>query len=892
MPKPTGSHLRPSVLAAREKLAEGREKLKSQHDRGSPGIQVCTYLTELLDGVLGDLYRAALNATDPQIAGMVAMVPVGGYGRRDVAPYSDVDLMLLHRPGVEQQITPFVRHFTQDIFDAGLQLGFSLRTPQQACALSATDATIFTSLVEARFLGGTESIFTAFERSFSRATRRRCAALIEMIVEARRAEQHQYGETVYLLEPNIKRSKGGLRDLHLLRWIGFARYQERDPEELMRSGRLLPQEQMKIRKAHDFLLRLRNELHFRAGRAQDVLSRDEQLRIAERFGYPGDSTLLPVERFLRDYIENTSELRYTVKHFVADAKARPTLMSLIRPILSHHVDGDFRVDPVHIAATRRGLEKVRNDLAQVLRLMDLANRYNNRIDHATWRAIREAMINRSDIAMTREAAERFLSLISQPGLLGDLLRRLHELRVLEKIIPPMAHARALMQFNAYHKYTVDEHSIRAVEAATQFLTVPGPLGDAYRGIKDKRILHLALLIHDLGKGYEEDHSEIGRRLAWEITAHLGMTPDDQAKVVFLVHKHLLMSHLAQRRNINDDEVVVQFAVEVGSPELLQMLYVMTCADLAAVGPEVLNSWKLDLFSRLYQRAREQLAGDASPSTAAEWLQQQRDSLRQLVAGAHDQTWWSQQIESLPASYLADSSPEQMAGELERLRCLPRNEAVAWGRYLEPRQAVEYTIGTYEQITPGIFHKLTGALTSKGLQILSAEIHTLAQNLVLDRFFVQDTDFSGEPPPHRVEDVVKALVASLRDESPKPPTFRRLWNQGASGMARSGPRLPTRVHVDNTTSDQFTILDIFAHDRMGLLYIITRTIFQLGLSVHVARIGTYLDQVVDVFYVTDQQGRKILDDRHLNHIREQLKIQVDAFIETGVIPDAQNGEASC
>ena len=347
-----------------------------------------------------------------------------------------------------------------------------------------------------------------------------------------------------------------------------------------------------------------------------------------------------------------------------------------------------------------------------------------------------------------------------------------------------------------------------------------------------------------------------------------------------------MSHLAQRRNINDDTVIAQFASEVGSPELLQMLYVLSCADYAAVGPDVLNNWKRDLLARLYRRTREQLAGDASPTASDEWLGEQRAELRRRAEQRPDAAGWSEQIESLPSSYLADGSPAEIVDELERLGRLPHHDAVAWGRYRADRKAVEYTVGTYEQITPGIFHKLTGALTSKGMQILSAEIHTLAHDLVLDRFHVQDMDFSGEPPPERLAEVASALVASLKSESGQEPVFRRLWVEETKRAAARATRLPTQVRIDNTTSDRFTILDIFAHDRMGLLYTITRTIFQLGLSVHVAKIGTYLDQVVDVFYVTDVRGAKIQDDRQLAFIRQRLMDEVDSFTLHGCPAAAQ------
>ncbi|MFV1965583.1 MAG: [protein-PII] uridylyltransferase [Pirellulaceae bacterium] len=866
----------------RQKLAQGRAQLREQHERGSPGIQVCTHLTDLIDHVLLDLYQDALEATGSGIESLIALSALGGYGRRDVAPYSDVDLMVLHRRGAEGEIGPFARLLTQEIVDAGFQLGFSLRTPSQACSLAMGDATIFTSLVEARFLTGSSPLFAKFTRSFRRAAQRRSSALIGRIEASRRDERRQYGETVYLLEPNVKRSRGGLRDLQLLRWIAFARYGECEPEGLVRSGLLSKDDQSKMRIAHEFLLRLRNELHFRAGKAQDLLDKEEQLRIAELFGYQGDSQMLPVERFLRDYIEHTNDVRYGVVHFLAGAKTRLTLTSVMRQVFSHQVEGDFRVTLADIGATRRGLEKVCTDLAEVMRLMDLANRYGIRIDHRTWMAIRESMIHRHDIGVSAEATDRFLSFISQPGQLGGLLRRLHELRVLEKMIPPMAHARGLMQFNEYHKYTIDEHSIRTVGQATGFLDDHGLLGDAYRGIKEKRVLHLALLLHDLGKGFAEDHSDVGRRLAVETAEHLGLGKRETETLRFLVHKHLLMSHMALRRDINDDGAVVQFAVEVGSPERLQMLFVLTCADLAAVGPGVLTNWKRDLLTRLYERTRQHLVGDVASTASAVWIQTRRKEIRDLVPVETDATWWDAQVEVLPRSYLEEAMPDQIIRELNRLKELAHDDAFAHGRYLPERNAVEYTVGTYEQITPGIFHKLTGALSSKGLQILSAEIHTLAHDMVLDRFYVHDMDYAGEPPAERAQQVVDSLVSALKEASGKPPTFRRVWAAESKRTSAAAPRLATQARVDNNTSERYTILDIFAHDRMGLLYTIAHAMFQMGLSVRVAKIGTYLDQVVDVFYVTDSQGKKIVEEARVTEMRQRITDAIEAFTDSSDI----------
>jgi [protein-PII] uridylyltransferase len=280
---------------------------------------------------------------------------------------------------------------------------------------------------------------------------------------------------------------------------------------------------------------------------------------------------------------------------------------------------------------------------------------------------------------------------------------------------------------------------------------------------------------------------------------------------------------------------------------------------------------------------QHLAGDSPAMNLPDYLAGQRQQALAIIARSdsaenprseEDVAWFERQLEALPASYLSTTSPAQVAEELQKLRALEPGDVIALGSYQADRGTVEYKIGTHETITPGVFHKLTGALTGRGLQILAAEIHTLADGLVFDRFYAIDPDFNGPPPPERIGEVTAALVASLCDH-PKPPTFRRVWKAGERRQTAL-PQLPTQVRVDNHTSDRFTILDIFAADRTGLLYTIARSLFEKGLSVGGAKIGTYLDQVVDVFYVTDQEGRKLLDEERLDAIRRQLLEEIDAF----------------
>lgn len=881
---PTTLRLHPAVVEAREKLAKGREKLRKQHDNGTPGVQVCAHFTDLLEGMVIDLFQAALSDLPPgereKVEPHFAVIAHSGFGRREMAPYSDLDVMLLTSLRSEEATLPVVRKFSQNLYDLGLDVGFSARTTSQAISMAMQDTTVLTSLSESRFVTGNAELFERFDNQFRWYVKRRWRKLLPGIETARRGERTEFGETVFLLEPNVKRSRGGLRDLQLVRWLGFCRFGESEPQLLQQAGHLLKDDLKKLRAARDFLLWLRNDLHFAAGKATDLLDKTEQLRLAERRAEAPEEGLLPVEQFMREYFQHTSNVREIVNHFAETCRPQFPLWWLLEPLLTHRFENDFRVGPNIIKLNKQGLSKIRGDLGEVLRLVDLANLYNKRIDHGTWRAIREAASKMPpadpDEPLREDIAKLFLSLLSQPARLGELLRRLHELRVLEQLIPGMSHARSLLQFNAYHRYTVDEHTLRAVEYLTKLMHDKGVPGEVYRGIKQKHVLHLAMLIHDLGKGYVEDHSEVGRRLAEQTGHRLGLSREETEAVMLLVHKHLRMSHLAQQHDISDDEVVVQFAVEVGSPELLQMLYVLTLADLAAVGPGVLNDWKKELLTELYQHTLRLLSSE-SPATAMTARRRARvDELISAAANSADFDWLRKQIESLPSSSLYAGSAAEVVSQLKRLRNLTPTDVVSWSHYSADRNVVEYAVGTYDQITPGIFHKLTGALTSQRQQILSAEINTLAEGLVLDRFYVQDRDFSGAPPESRREEVCRALELALTSAQNAEPTFKRTWQDRSQTTDSRAQHLPTRVSFDNNTAERFTIVAVFAYDRMGLLYTITRMLFELDLSVSIAKIGTHLDQVVDVFYVTDRSGKKILDEAKLEHIRAKMLAAIEAM----------------
>lgn len=872
--------LRAHVSAARRRLAEGYDQLKQRHRAGCPGVELCGLLTDLRDEALLGLFAAALEevagAAAEELRGEVALVAHGGYGRRDVAPHSDVDLMILHPPEAREQVVPLAERLLCDVFDAGLLLGHSLRTAREAIVLACRDPVVATSLIESRLLAGSEGLFSHFVEALRYRVRRQSPRLMAAIVQARLNERARYGETVYLLEPNIKRSRGALRELHFLRWIGFARYGTPEPGEL-RSMQVLCEEDLDaVERARAFLLRVRNEMHFHADKPADVIDRAEQVRIAERFGYQPDEGMFPVEHFMRDYFRHTAEISHIADRLVANARSRGRLTRLVTAVFGHHVKEELRAGPAGILATSRGLEQLRGDLTAIIRMADLANLYDKPIAPETWEGVRRE-VSRLPRRPSPEACRHFLSMLSRPARLGTLLFDLRDAGVLERFIPALAHARGLLQFNQYHQYTVDEHCLRAVGWATRLFLEMGPLGRAYRAIGPKHVLHLALLIHDLGKGFPADHCEVGGKIARETAERLGLTQRDAEALEFLVHHHLRMNHLAFHRDTGDEQLLLGFARTLGSAEMLHMLFVLTAADLAAVGPGVWDGWKAQILTDFYHRTAEYLAGESPATTFDRQLRKRRRLVGAELGFVEERPWFNRQLDALSAGYLTTTDPEQIAADLRLLYDLKPGQTSAAGRYLPETGTLQFTVATHEETTPGVFHKLTGALTSQGLQIRSAEINTLADGLVLDRFWVQDEDFQGEPPPERIARVNAALVDSLRAPGGQPPAFPRRWRVGRHRRVAVG-RWESRVSTDNGTSDRCTILDVFTHDRPRLLYTLARTLYELELSVWRAKIGTYGEQVVDVFYVTDRQGRKVEDSSRLAEIQRRLLEVIESLTE--------------
>ena len=920
----SAANLSPTALALRDRLALQKARLQSLRDQareryagGSPGLQVAALICAMTDKLILELFAGVLEPFPESarilMAQQTAIIAVGGTGRGELAPYSDVDLLFLHAPRCDERLIGCIAQAVRDCWDAGIKLGHSVRTPREALAAARDDPQFATALVESRLLWGDERLFQAFQSRFRRQVgRSHFPEFYRSVVAARQAERSQFGETERQLEPDVKRSPGGLRDIHLIRWIGFARYGTVDLDMLRLEGALSRDDEQALVAAQEFITRIRVDLHFAAGKAQEVLTREEQLRLTELHGVSATAGQRPVERFMQMYFRHSTALADISSRFV-DLHRPISLASRVGQILlSHRSNHIFRVNATEIDVVPRYREQVRSTLESLLNLHELAALYSVRVAPNLIEQIRQT-VPKLPATVSPAAAGIFLSILRSVGQVGRQLRDMYRTGLLEVVLPEMSHVRCLLQFNQYHSYTVDEHSLRAVEAAERLEGDAGPLGVAYRAIKHKELLHLAVLLHDLGKGYEEDHSEVGRKIAADVAARLGLPAHHAEMLDFLVHKHLLMAHLAFRRDLSDDEMLVRFSRDVGSPELLRMLFVLTAADMTAVGPSTWTNWKAELIADMFDRALQFLSGAPPRFREAERIHEIAAKVFALLEPAETQIAKKQGrgglsagriplagrngnetpagreprrrdelFDSLPLHYLTATPCEQIARDLVAIRQMADDEMIIRGNYEAATSTTEYRIITRDTVGSGLFSKITGALAAKGLEILSANICTSAKGIVIDSFHVHDGDHAGPVPEFRLREVEIAIADVLGGRT----TVEHLFQRHRRYLRAEPPRLfrePTRVVIDNDSSERFTIIDVFADDRRGLLYIIASALLEMGLSVSLAKIATHVDQVLDVFYVTNREGAKLPDEQRLQEIRTALGLRIEEFERHGFVP---------
>ena len=860
---------------ARTYLQAVKAELFAEHQQGASGTAIVRAYTAAMDHLITRLYEHAAAAYAARFARLdqrFAVVAQGGYGRAELNPGSDIDLLFLYPFKRE----PFVEYVSERIlytlWDTRLTVGNAVRNVRECVRLAAQDFKVKTALLDSRFLCGDQVLYRDFAAAMDRDVLKRGNDRFFAEKLAENAERHaRYGDSVYLLEPQLKEGEGGLRDLHTAMWLAKVKFKTNSLTELVQKSVITEREREEVEAARDFLFRVRNALHFLSGKHQDQLTFEFQERIAADLGFADTATVQGVEHFMRTYYLNAATVNRFADQIIERCveKRRPYFgfgrgrPRKIRPGVTIG-DGVLSLD---------GAAVLEHDPSNFLRIFGDAQRHDVRIAATTKRLLRAHLHLIEPHRDAPAMSEAFLEILRGKHRVYESLCDMHRAGVLGAYLPEFGALLCMVLHDLYHTYTVDEHSLRGIHElerlrAGEHKAIAPMLTQVMRDADRVEILFLGMLLHDIGKGHGGGHSERGARMVDAVAARLHLNTDDAAQLKFLVANHLHMSHLAQRRDIHDQRLVIEFARRVETLDNLKKLYLLTFADMRAVGPKIWNNWNDMLLSELFMSTLDVFEREAF---VEEDHAERAARVKQRIAAAAADTPGAAALhaflEDMPDRYFLGTAEDSILQHLRLVSALDGAPSLTEVRHHPERDFSEFTVLTRDR--PGLFSMITGVLLANGMNILGASINTSRTGLALDIFRISHGDLAETVQrPERWESVQQHLNAVLQGERDIEPLVAGAQRESIL-TKKFAPRVPTNVEVDNAVSDHFTVLDIYTQDRVGVLFAITSTLFHLGLSIHVAKITTNVDQVLDVFYVTDAGGRKIVDGDRLEHIRTEL-----------------------
>jgi len=864
MPSPTVPPAPPAVEEGDDKLGALKrllkvetERLRTRHRLGLGGREIAAGRSDLVDMVVKRACQLAAAEFTPLLAGddlQVAVVALGGYGRRELAPCSDVDLLFLRADRADEDIRALVEHALALLWDAGLTVGHSFRTVGECVAMARDDLHSRTAICEARLLAGSAALFARLIEQTDTdvfASARATEAFLGSL-RADLAERYaRYGSAVGHLEPQVKEGAGGLRDMHVVLWVAHARFGTRGLAALHEQGRITDRERKAILRAYDYLYRVRNEAHFTTGRKSDLLTLDLQPAVAASLGYRDRRGVLASEAFMRDYYEHASDLhRFTHGFLVRHAPAPPPRRRFGLALLRRRPRGPFEIrdGKLHSRAKdgppgpRRLLEAfaiAQNEGAELSEELKLETREGLRgID----RAFRNS----------RESGRAFMRFLEHKGRVGPALRAMHETGLLGRLVPEFERLTFLVQHDYYHRYTVDEHTLTAIDALDQVASGGDPSLERFRKVLDQveqpSTLYLGMLLHDIGKGHGSGHVRRGTRIAERVCPRLWLDAERTADVRFLVDAHLEMSQISQRRDLSEPGLVEAFARRVSTLDRLNTLFLLTYADHCAVGPGIWNEWKGTLLWDLYNRTRARL----TKGTAAE--DEEPDAAWEKAARELENEFKGSEVERhfalMPERYLRSTKGPDMARHFRLVRGLEEHALVAEWR--SDAHVSELVVAARDH--RGLFAQLAGTLTARGLDILSVDLYTREDGVALDVFKVREArEHSAVPAGRRsaIESALRAAVEGDTDVAAGVEKWRRGWRRRSKR-----PLMRPAVRFDSTASAESSVVEVRAEDEPGLAYRIASVLSAHGLNIGFAKIATEKSHALDVFYVTDAAGAKL------------------------------------
>jgi len=898
-------------------LADVRAHLEWIHRSSGSGRRVNEANSDLIDrmirrlfGLVEEIHLGRGNVVETGLA----VIAVGGYARREMSIHSDVDLLILYR----DRLTPFVEHVSERLqywlWDAGLTIGCATRTIEETVALGLEDVTVRTAVLTARFLCGDGEFFHDFADRIRDELLPDPAAFVVEQQELMRERQLQYGDSLFLLQPNVKEGVGTLRDYHTAYWVARGTQPSmRDVNDLLHFGLLTETEINEYRDALEFFWRTRNELHIRSKRANDQMSFELQEEVAEGLGYGSiseslgtasttdggggrvdgetladlrfqpDDPDLPVEKFMRDYYRHARAIK-SYSELVIDQCAQRVDPQAVGVSDRVEVEDGFEVvnDQLIIPHTAH----LREDPLRILRVFLIAQRHQLGLSRMAQRLVRENLpLLDETVRSSAEAGELFMQILESETRVMRTLMLMNEVGLLSQLMPEWAHIVCRWQHVIYHTYTVDVHSIFLVEELRRLWrgkygrALP-ELTELMQEVEDRGVLFLGCLLHDIGKGFGGDHSSKGVIRARPAIERLGLSKERAVRVLFIVQHHLLMSHLAQSRDLSDAKLILELAQICGDRTNLRNLYLATFADIRASSVEAWTDWKGGLLRELYERTAEMLETGAERQDQAVALlearvERRREGAREeLVRLGVGEGKIDSHFAELPRRYFLSHTPRQIARHAQLvLRFGERTRLVTANRDMKGG-FTEFILCTND--IHGLYSQVAGVLTACGLNILGSNVYTTTGGLALEIYRTQTPRGGAEEREMLWAEVDSALEAVLAGEVEVGELVRR--RRRPVGTTRPPSRKEPRVLISNTESEFYTLVDVIADDRLGLLYDVTRTIGEHGFEIYISKAATIKDQVTDTFYLKDGHGKKIKDDKRLDRLREALLEAVKGSIE--------------
>ncbi len=877
-------------------LFRGRMIAKERLENGAGGVETARLLCGVTDEVISCLYDFTtvhvFRARNPTEGERLALLAVGGYGRGALAPFSDIDLLFLRPYKQTAHAESVIEFMLYALWDLGFKVGHASRTVEECVKLSREDITIRTSILEARQLTGDTALFAELRRRYREDVVRGTGAEFVAAKLKERDERHaRAGASRFMVEPNVKEGKGGLRDLHTLFWIGQYLHPAEGVEGVMRLDMFQGQEVRAFIRAFDFLESVRAHLHFTTGRAEERLTFDLQPEVARRMGYndrprPGGDNTPAVERFMRRYFLIAKEVGTLTRAFSAKLEAEH-LKSAPRG-LSRFLPGRGGARPpakpagkpidhpgFHIEGQRLTVDSPEvfdADPVNLIHLFRIADQRDLDLHPDAFTAVtRNLALITSKVRRDPAAIKAFLDILARGRNTRRILDLMNEAGVLGRFIPEFGRIVAQMQFNMYHSYTVDEHTLRAVgviaDVAAGRFADDHPLATAIMPlIKDREALFLAMLLHDTGKGGVGGQEKAGARAARQACERMGVDRHKIELVAWLVEHHLVMSDFAQKRDVADPATVAAFARIVENPERLRLLLVLTVADIRAVGPGVWNGWKGQLLRELYAATETIFRGGRISDAAGIARRRQEaiayDARTALVAADQDAKAWATAMED--AYFVSFSAEEQSTHMALSKRASAQGGAAAEARIRADRNAAEVIVAAPDR--QGLFADLALGIAAMGGNVVGARIFTSAEGQALDIFYVQDA--SGQPFGADASSALGRLTETLARAGKGEVTKAETRKGGDQGKSAAFAISPT-VAIDNDASTGATVIEASGRDRPGLLEALARTISEADLSIQSAHIDGYGERAVDAFYVVTAEGAKLTDARRGAAIRTRL-----------------------